>query len=191
MPKEFKKTRLEGKFLIAMPNMGSQTFDKSVVLILYHSKTGTLGLIVNKDITMVSIEESDSKEGFEIKPGTSFHLHFGGPVEINRPIILHSKLSTDYEETFKAAENIYVTMSKDIIEDLCIGKFPNNILFAMGYSGWVPGQLEKEILENSWIISESNWELLYNDMECEEKWEAALLLNGINPSRLVSWGGHA
>ena len=39
----------------------------------------------------------------------------------------------------------------------------NNIKFFCGYASWQIGQLQREINENSWIVSSSNRELIFDD----------------------------
>lgn len=181
---------LEGKMLIAMPDTKDQRFEKSVVLMLHHSENGAIGVIINRIMAMVKIVSSESNKQFELKPGTSMRLHFGGPVENERSIVIHSGDSPQYEESFDVAENINVTMSTDILDDLSKGISPQEILFAMGYAGWGPGQLEGELQGNAWLICDANQALVFNSDD-EGKWEAALKLIGINPSMLTSTGGCA
>lgn len=55
-----------------------------------------------------------------------------------------------------------VTTSKDILETLGSEHSPANSLVALGYASWEPGQLEREIMENSWLTVEASPQLIFN-----------------------------
>mgnify|MGYP003333272660 CR=1 FL=1 len=84
-------TNLNGKFLIAMPNMGDSRFKHAVIYICSHNEEGTMGLIINK--TAINFNLSDLIKQLtlptEIKPKT-FPINIGGPVEPYRGFILHT-----------------------------------------------------------------------------------------------------
>ena len=48
---------LEGKLLIALPGMGDPRFDRSVIYMCAHSGTGAMGLIVNKPIEGLGLQD--------------------------------------------------------------------------------------------------------------------------------------
>ena len=52
-----KETNLDGKLLIAMPGMGDQNFDKSVIYMCSHSEDGAMGLIINKPSTDLDLND--------------------------------------------------------------------------------------------------------------------------------------
>ena len=60
----------------------------------------------------------------------------------------------------------------------------------MGYSGWMAGQLEDEIIRNGWLIADAD-ENLVLDTDFSGKWQAALDILGINASLLSSNIGRA
>lgn len=55
-----------------------------------------------------------------------------------------------------------VTTSKDILETLGKDQQPMQSLVALGYASWEPGQLENEIMENSWLTVEATPELVFD-----------------------------
>jgi putative transcriptional regulator len=57
----------------------------------------------------------------------------------------------------------------------------------LGYSGWHPGQLEREIEENSWVVAPLNTSILF-DVPPEDRWTAALGSIGLDPGTLVDTG---
>ena len=55
-----------------------------------------------------------------------------------------------YENTLPVSDDVHLTLSRDIIDDMAAGRGPEQTLVALGYAGWEGGQLEHEMLANSW-----------------------------------------
>jgi putative transcriptional regulator len=53
------------------------------------------------------------------------------------------------------------------------GKGPRQTLFMMGYAGWAPGQLEREIKMNSWFNIPGEKALIFG-ADADKKWRRAL-----------------
>ena len=68
------------------------------------------------------------------------------------------------------------------------GQGPRKSIFLFGYSGWTPGQLEDEIMRDSWFVSEKIGNLIFEG-DYQSKWSDALFLIGIDPSKLSSHAG--
>lgn len=81
-------------------------------------------------------------------------------------------------------------MSRDILESLAAGKGPERALFALGYAGWQPGQLEAEMLANSWLSVPATPEIVF-DIPFENRWTYAAESMGIDISRMSPHAGHA
>jgi putative transcriptional regulator len=80
--------------------------------------------------------------------------------------------------------------SKDILERLALGKGPKAFILTLGCAGWGPGQLESEIMANTWLTCPAS-ETIFFETPVEKRWEAAAQLMGIDPSRLTDVAGHA
>ena len=52
-----EKIDLDGKLLIAMPGIGDQNFDKSVIYMCSHSEDGAMGLVINKPSTDLKLSD--------------------------------------------------------------------------------------------------------------------------------------
>jgi putative transcriptional regulator len=63
-------------------------------------------------------------------------------------------------------------------------------LISVGYAGWGAGQLEKELLANSWLTVPAQTDILF-DLPVEERYQAAIRLLGIDPWMLTAEAGHA
>ena len=83
-----------------------------------------------------------------------------------------------------------MTSTAEFFDDLSIGKGPKNSILALGYAGWGPGQLESEIMENSWISLSVDNNFLFNE-EVSGKWAQAYKLVGVNPYNLSFNSGRA
>jgi putative transcriptional regulator len=104
-------------------------------------------------------------------------VHYGGPVEPVRAFMLHSP---DYrsEDTVVLSDLAALTASPGILQDIAAGKGPRRSLFALGYAGWGPEQLENELAGGAWFVVEPDADLLF-DAQPETKWQRAFDRRGI------------
>ncbi len=185
---------LLGQVLIAMPPpaMENTAFERSVIYMCAHSESGAMGLILNKpspDLTFHSVLESlniDPPEG----PESALRIHIGGPVDTKRGFVLHSLDYCVNSATQEISEEIGMTATVDVLRALADGSGPDQALFALGYAGWGPGQLEDEIKNNGWLHGPADSSLVF-DTPCDQKWARALGVLGVGPSILSSVQGTA
>lgn len=171
---------LEGQLLVATPLLQGSCFEKSVVYICAHNDTGAMGILVNHTLNNLRCGDILSQVGIkspEIKCGNA-PVYFGGPVESAKGFILHT---SDYfgNSTQIMQGNISLTSTVDILQDIASGKGPHKRILALGCAGWAPGQIEKEIRENSWIAVPASEDIVFdvNDMD---KWQQAIDILGID-----------
>ena len=182
---------LVGKFLIAMPRLDEDDiFSRSVVYICSHTNRGAMGLIINKPLEKYTF--SDLSLQLPLKSYEKLNevnLYTGGPVEKIRGMVLHSN---DYikDGTIEIANGIAVSSTNEIIADIAIDKGPDDKLVALGYSFWQPQQLENEILNNDWLVIDSDKELLFHTKDAE-KWQRALDETGVRMDSFISVTGHS
>ncbi|MEO9863322.1 MAG: YqgE/AlgH family protein [Yoonia sp.] len=184
-------TNLTGKLLIAMPIMGDDRFAKSVVYICAHSEDGAMGIIVNKPSTEVRFANLLEQLEIEMAPtARKIRIHLGGPVEQSRGFVLHS---TDYASeggTIEVDDNISMTATMDVIEEIARGAGPTSAMMALGYAGWGPGQLEGEIGQNGWLTCDADDDIVFGRAN-DHKWTAALKGMGVDPLMLSETAGRA
>jgi putative transcriptional regulator len=60
----------------------------------------------------------------------------------------------------------------------------------LGYAGWDPGQLEREIRDSVWLTCEPDEALLFDD-DHEHKWSRALAKIGVAAEHLSAQAGSA
>jgi len=181
---------LAGQLLVAMPGIGDPRFDRSVIYLCGHSNDGAMGLIVNKPVEDITFPELLKQLGIEGDPSQQIRVLFGGPVETGRGFVLHS---TDYNvsgSTLQVSDEVGLTATLDILEEIAHGEGPERSLLALGYAGWAPGQLEEEIMSNGWLHCRPSPELLFGAAD-NTKWERALAEMGIDPAQLSGDAGRA
>lgn len=182
---------LNGKLLIAMPDMGDPRFAYSVVFMCAYSEEGSMGLIINKPTEDLRL--NDMLDQLSIKQGDDMRdlpVHFGGPVEHGRGFVLHDQTYHSSISTLEVNAEFSMTATLDILEDLADGRGPPKLILALGYAGWGPGQLENEIAQNGWLTCDADHELIFDTADAE-KWEAALQKLGVSALTLSADAGHA
>ncbi|MCT4557518.1 MAG: YqgE/AlgH family protein [Pelagimonas sp.] len=184
-------TNLTGRMLIAMPGMGDPRFEHSVVFLCDHSDEGAMGLIINKPASDVDVPTLLSQLEIDMQVDLSKHTaHFGGPVEMGRGFVLHSPDYQSLVTTLEVRDDIRMTATLDVLEDLARGQGPHKWLMMLGYAGWGAGQLESEIVANGWLVCDATPDLIF-DLKDADKWEAALESIGVPPLALSAEGGRA
>lgn len=186
-----KTDGLTGKLLIAMPGMGDSRFEHSVVFLCAHSAEGAMGLIVNKRVPEIDLDDLLAQLEISVGDGSRDHaVHFGGPVEGARGFVLHTGDAATYPATLKVGDGFAMTATRDILEDIARGDGPPETLTALGYSGWGPGQLENELKQNAWLTVAADTAIVF-DRDDTGKWVRALKALGIDPHLLSADGGTA
>jgi len=141
---------LRGQFLVAGKGLRDGHFYKTVVLLLEHSGTGAMGLVINRPMD-VSVSSALASH-FEL-PESGHFLYSGGPVEPEALLILHNSEEYDQEHA-PVAPGVYVGTSPDVFDKVVdsAGDPESTFHFRIfsGYSGWGAGQLESEIQRGDW-----------------------------------------
>ncbi len=142
-------TPQKGKVLISEPFLGDQYFKRSVVLLTEHGKEGTVGFVLNKP---VNIKVKDVIKGF---PDIETVVSMGGPVGTDTIHYLHT-LGEIIPGSVHVFEDLYWGGNFETVKDMLETGLINDqkIRFFVGYSGWAPKQLDREISENSWVIAQ-------------------------------------
>ena len=138
----------KGKILISEPFLPDTFFNRTIVYLTDHSSEGSVGFIINKRL---DIRVCDAIEGFdELKD----YLSMGGPVGPDTLHYIHT-LGDHIPNSVHIDKNIFWGGDIATVKTLISMKRINEtqIRFFLGYSGWSPGQLERELKENSWVIA--------------------------------------
>lgn len=147
----------QGTILISEPSLRDYFFRQSVVLLAEHNDEGTFGLIINKPTT------AKLKEVLKGFPYYKDPLYLGGPVKTDSLFFLHT--CPAIEGSLQIMEGLFwggdIEMLKEFWRSGAIK--PEEIRFYMGYAGWSPKQLDREISEKSWVLSQSSVKEIIND----------------------------
>ncbi|MGQ9570361.1 MAG: YqgE/AlgH family protein [Thermodesulfovibrionales bacterium] len=182
---EVEIKNLTGMFLIATPALKDPNFERTVVLICDHTTQGSFGIVVNRILLNSFTPLIDSLDVKEIRK--DIPVFYGGPVKPEQGYILFIPEDVNYA-SINIKENLFLTTSKEILIDLALGKGPKKFLFALGFSGWAPGQLEYELMIDSWLIAPADKRIIF-DIPVNERWKAAADSIGIDLTRLVDRQG--
>jgi len=140
---------VKGKALIAEPFLQDSYFKRSVVLLTEHNDEGSLGFVLNNPIDF-RIEEI-----LKDFPPIDSLISIGGPVRTDTIHYIHTvgHMIPDCQEVLS---DIYWGGNLDLIRaGVKEGWITSHqIRFFVGYASWYPGQLAKEIDENSWLVTD-------------------------------------
>ncbi|MCZ6607976.1 MAG: YqgE/AlgH family protein [Alphaproteobacteria bacterium] len=169
---------LTGQLLVATQKLGDPRFAHTVIYMVDHDARGAMGLIVNRAYGIGPLAKL--LEGFGIEhedAAGTVRLHYGGPVAPARGFILHS---TDYKGpgTRVVNKGVAITTKLEVLEAIAKGEGPKRSLFALGYAGWGPGQLEGEIARDDWVTAPADESLIFSD-DLESSWDRAIKKAGV------------
>jgi putative transcriptional regulator len=141
----------KGRVLISEPFLQDTYFKRSLVLLTEHSSEGAVGFVLNKPL---DVKVNDVVNDF---PETNATVSIGGPVSTNTIHYLHT-LGEVVPNAVHILNNVWWGGDFEFIKSLIEKNEvqPDQIRFFLGYSGWQAGQLETELEQNSWIITEIN-----------------------------------
>lgn len=165
-----------GDVLVATPALRDPNFHRSVILLCDHDDVGSFGLVVNRptDIPLGRVLEDIDIDGV-----TNPCLQFGGPVD-HEKIFALCQTVTDEGCDLDATQR-QISSGLFIPDDLeqTLGKIRDgkdalqNYRFFLGYTGWGQGQLQQEVIEQSWVISRGN-PIQLLETPADQMWAAAL-----------------
>jgi len=169
---------LAGSFLVSTPQMPDPRFEEHVIYICAHNAEGAMGVTVNRPNHIFSLAEIIQGANLPVPDKKLPPVYIGGPVELESAFILYL---SDYsvEHKLDISETISLTRETKVLEDIARGGGPSSYLFILGYTGWGPGQLENELLDNGWLSLPANDKIIF-DMPDELKWKAAAMQYGID-----------
>jgi len=180
---------LSGQFLLAMPGIGDERFEKAVIAMCVHDEEGALGIGLGRIIPRLGFH--DLLKQLDIPPGEApdVPIHFGGPVETQRGFLLHTP-DWGGEGSVDVGGRWVLSATLDILRAIAEGRGPSRWVAALGYAGWGAGQLDQEMARHGWFVTEGGDTLLY-DCRAELRWETAFRAAGIDPRLLTADFGNA
>jgi putative transcriptional regulator len=158
---------MEPGLLVASPQMRDPNFERSVVLLVQHSSQGALGLVVNRESPVRLGSVIDQLDlGTEGMADRS--VLWGGPVERGAGFVVFRGPAP---EGWTCPGDISVSPSRERLASLVRAGQPFHL--CLGYAGWGPLQLDREVQSGSWVHVEADASLLF-DAPTAERYERAL-----------------
>ncbi len=156
-----------GKLLIAEPFLSDPNFARSVILLCEHGDEGSVGFILNR-CTQLTLGDLLPELYTPL-----LNIFQGGPVQLDTLHMLHRM-----PEVFGGNEiqpgvfwgGSYEALQQTVMENTYQ---PIDLRLFVGYAGWAPGQLEKEIQEGAWLVSDLQQNILF-ETDVENVWKAAV-----------------
>lgn len=180
---------LSNQFIIAMPGLLDPHFQKSVTYICQHDENGSLGLTINRPIDFTFTELAKQMEIEITAPeAPSIQIYSGGPVGTNQGFVLHSSEKA-WQYSLVINQDFTLSSSRDVVQAIAQGEGPERYLVALGYAGWGAGQIEDEILQNSWLNTPADKRIMF-DLNYDKRWEAAANNLGIDIHLISNEAGH-
>jgi len=175
--------------LLSMPQMADPNFARTVVLLCKHNDEGAFGLVVNRPLVTTGRVIVNSDPPMETE--RELEVWVGGPVEPQSSWIL---VGDHEEETgrggMRICDGLYLSTSTYRLSRLLEPNPPPRTRLVIGYSGWGPGQLEFELAESAWLLSDVSADLIFSTPP-ERMWETAIRRLGADPAALqMSRGVH-
>lgn len=162
----------KGSLLIAEPSiLNDDSFNRSIILLTEHNEKSSVGFILNRPLKFTLgdiIPEIDC----------SFSIYQGGPVEQDNLYFVH-KIPELIPDSIEVSKDIYWGGNFNSLKELLSEKRVKNtdIRFFLGYSGWGTNQLEEELRNNSWFVSENDFENIFS-VDNETLWKNKLMQKG-------------
>ena len=181
---------LKNHLLIAMPNVHDSSFERTVTLVCINDEKGSFGITINRPmgITIGQVFEQLDLSTDNKDLNQQFALS-GGPAESGQGFVVHDT-KRRWESTMPISDELSITSSRDILEDIVNDNGPDNFLLTLGCANWEPQQLEQEMMSNAWLTCPVENNILFN-LPYKQRWKAAANSMGVDLSRLSSSIGHA
>lgn len=169
---------LAGRLLVATDHMGDPRFRETVVYMVEHGPDGAMGLVVNVPLGPAPMDVLLDRLGLpEADAVGDIQVYYGGPVDRAHGFFLHS---TDVmlEGSMAVAGGVALTARPEMLGALARGEGPAHSLFALGYAGWAPGQLESELAQDAWFVIPAEADLIFAE-DPAQSWQRAVALRSI------------
>ncbi len=159
----------KGILLLAEPFMDSPEFGRAVILLTEYSQKGCMGFIIGRKLNISPAQAIDDFPVFNSM------LYYGGPVSSDQLFYLHT-LGDKLEGSVEILPGVYMGGDFETLKALIKEKMiaPAQIRFFAGYSGWKANQLNKELKENSWIVTPMQNDYLFGNKEHKNLWKVIL-----------------
>jgi putative transcriptional regulator len=169
---------VKASLLIASPQMRDPFFEKTVVLLWHHDEDGAIGVVINRPTGHNLPDVLAIADELDLADYGDSEVGWGGPVETGSGTVVTRGAITD-DEGWTIASGLAVTRSQEALIRL-LGQH-QDVLLCLGYAGWGPGQLDREIEAGGWLFTDPLAEVVF-DLPLDARYERALASLGLTPT---------
>ncbi|HTW95453.1 MAG TPA: YqgE/AlgH family protein [Tepidisphaeraceae bacterium] len=170
---------LQGQLLLASRRLLDPNFARTVVLLVQHGEDGALGLVLNRPLD-VTVKQA-CEDAVESPCVVDDVLYQGGPCQAPQLMALHTHPAAGEMEVLPG---LFFCQRSDGLEQL-LSKSDATAKFFVGYAGWSPGQLEKEMRSGSWLVMPATEELIFDASSLWSRLVTQVTLGGQIDPRLI------
>jgi putative transcriptional regulator len=159
-----------GNLLIAEPTiLGDSSFNRSIILLADHNEDGSIGFILNKPLEYTINDLVPEIEA-------PFKVYNGGPVEQDNLYFIH-RVPELIPNSLEISLGVYWGGDFNNVAELIANNKikETDIRFFLGYSGWDVNQLENELKNNSWLVTENIYKKDIIAKDYESFWKEKML----------------
>jgi putative transcriptional regulator len=165
-----------GRFLVARRGLTDPHFRQTVIYLIRHGASGTVGLIINRPS---GLNLSDAVSDIGDTDIRARPIFFGGPVEFTTVSML-MRNEKEGRLVEHIADDIYLSGDRSVLERMITEKKPDDALhFYLGHASWLPGQLAQEIKHEDWYVIDADPALIFSTAP-ETLWKR--LIEKLDPS---------
>ena len=146
-----------GNIIISTSLLDETDFEKVAIVIAEHNENGSMGYVFNKPFSR------NFNELEEFKHSIPINLYTGGPVQTDMLYFMHRRpdlianaqqvvanvhMGGDFKKAVQLLNTFYLS--------------PNDVRLFIGYCGWDANELEEEIKEGSWQLTNATVDLVFS-----------------------------
>ena len=169
-----------------LPQMADASCARSVVLMWEYTERGAFGLVVNRRLPEPAWQLIKTSPPIQVNP--ELRLWMGGPVDLQRAWVLMSEAQGPDDEHREICPGVLLSVSHELTLQLLQAPPTPRARVVVGYAGWGPGQLDKELAESAWLTTDVDAGLIFG-VPPEEMWETAIRRLGADPAALQTSSG--
>ncbi len=182
-------------FLVAAPALADPNFEGSLVLMAEHHADGALGFVVNRPgpVTVAEVLASvdeDLRRAAEAAGRAGGQVLTGGPVSPERLWILHRPGAPRDDGGVTLSGGVALGGSRELLETLVRDPDGGPFVLLLGYAGWAPGQVEREVAAGAWVPLSLADDLVFA-VPIADRWDVAVRRLGLEPGGFLVGGGGA
>ena len=181
---------VSGQLLVAMPHIGDERFQQTVILMCQHDDQAAMGFVLNKP--NVKMDLNGLRKKLSMGPA-QFHgdmpIYKGGPVEKGRGFVVHSS-DQMLPDSLPIGDELAVSFQTSVINEIACGTGPLRHRIMLGYAGWEAGQLEDELREGVWFHIPATSDIIF-DTKIDHLWQRCFTQSGFDAANISPISGTA